>query len=177
MWDDVNIVGLRNNYLCAIYGSRLMVAQKKGLIVNVSSAGATIYMFNPAYGIGKTGVDRMTADCALELKKHNVAFVGLSPGVVKSDTLLALTKVAEDRGENIEDFRKLTKNAESTSYVGKCVTALATDPKIMEKSGKVLSTLEVAEKHGISNETDQCQDMHEANDINILLNFVQGLVN
>ncbi|XP_060595889.1 dehydrogenase/reductase SDR family member 1-like [Ruditapes philippinarum] len=91
MWDDINEVGLRNNYVCAIYASKLMVPRKNGVIINVSSAGASMYMLNPAYGIGKAGVDRMTADCALELRKHNIAFVSLSPGPLSSDTLMALS--------------------------------------------------------------------------------------
>ena len=35
-----------------------MVPRKNGLIVNISSGGGLIYLFNVAYGVGKAAVDR-----------------------------------------------------------------------------------------------------------------------
>lgn len=46
----------RNHYLCTVHASRLMVPRKKGLIVNVSSAGGLRYLFNIPYGVGKEAV-------------------------------------------------------------------------------------------------------------------------
>ena len=63
-WDCINNVGLRNHFLCTVYASRIMVPQKDGLIVNISSVGGLTYLFNVAYGIGKAACDRMAADCA-----------------------------------------------------------------------------------------------------------------
>ncbi len=62
-----------------------MVANKSGLIVNISSYGGWNYFFNVAYTIGKSGVDRMATDCAIELKNENVAMVALWPGGVKTE--------------------------------------------------------------------------------------------
>jgi len=84
-WDSINGVGLRGHYICTVLGSRLMVENKSGLIVNVSSPGGLRYLFNVAYGVGKSGVDRMAADCAVELRRHNVAMVSLWPGPVKTE--------------------------------------------------------------------------------------------
>lgn len=40
----------------------------------------------------------MAADCGLELKKHNVAFVSLWPGPVKTEHMLNVTEnIAEDK--------------------------------------------------------------------------------
>jgi dehydrogenase/reductase SDR family protein 1 len=55
-WEVVNNVGLKNHYLCTVYGARLMVAREKGLIVMISSFGGMNYLFNVAYGIGKSAV-------------------------------------------------------------------------------------------------------------------------
>jgi dehydrogenase/reductase SDR family protein 1 len=38
-----------------------------------------------AYGVGKAAVDRMAADCAVELKKQNVAMISLWPGPVRTE--------------------------------------------------------------------------------------------
>jgi NAD(P)-dependent dehydrogenase (short-subunit alcohol dehydrogenase family) len=39
---------------------KLILTNKKGLIVNITSMGGQQYAFNAAYGIGKAGVDRMS---------------------------------------------------------------------------------------------------------------------
>ena len=84
-WDTINGVGLRNHFLCTVFASRMMVERKDGLIVNVSSSGGIKYLFNVAYGVGKAAVDRMAADCAIELKGNNVTMVSLWPGPVKTE--------------------------------------------------------------------------------------------
>ena len=47
-WDIINGVGLRNHFICTTYASRMMVEQKDGLIVNISSPGGLKYLFNVA---------------------------------------------------------------------------------------------------------------------------------
>jgi dehydrogenase/reductase SDR family protein 1 len=63
----------------------MMVDRKDGLIVNVSSPGGLRYLFNVVYGVGKAAVDRMAADCAVELKKDGVTMISLWPGPVKTE--------------------------------------------------------------------------------------------
>ena len=66
---------------------RMMTERKSGLIVNISSAGGLKYLFNVPYGVGKAALDRMTQDTAVELKRHNVAVIGLWPGPVKTEAM------------------------------------------------------------------------------------------
>ncbi|KAJ8302552.1 hypothetical protein KUTeg_018948, partial [Tegillarca granosa] len=90
IWDTVNNVGLRNHYMCSVEAAKLMVPRKKGLIINISSAGGLRYLFNICYGVGKEACDRMAADCAFELRNHNVTFVSLWPGAVRTETAVHL---------------------------------------------------------------------------------------
>jgi len=46
----------RSNYVAAYYAAQMMTANKKGLIVNVSSGGGMAYAFNMVYGVGKAAV-------------------------------------------------------------------------------------------------------------------------
>lgn len=41
-------------------------------------------------------------------------------------------------------------NSESPQFIGRVIAALATDPRIMEKSGKVLVAAAVAQEYGVS---------------------------
>lgn len=56
VYDRVNDVGLRGHYICARQAAKLMVPQRRGLIITTSSPGGLNYIFNVAYGINKTGV-------------------------------------------------------------------------------------------------------------------------
>ena len=65
----------------------MMVKNKNGLIVNISSYGGWQFIFNVTYAVGKSGCDRMATDSALELKKENVAMVSVWPGAVRTETV------------------------------------------------------------------------------------------
>ncbi|XP_066290789.1 dehydrogenase/reductase SDR family member 1-like [Branchiostoma lanceolatum] len=160
LWDDVNNVGLRNHYICSVYAARIMAPQKKGLIVNISSPGGLNYMINAAYGVGKVACDRMAADCAVELKKDNVAFVSLWPGAVRTenikDMLNAGPRQDVDRDEAMaggmeigpETIQRMFEMGETPEFAGKAVVHLAADPNIMKRSGKILIAAEMGEVYG-----------------------------
>ncbi|XP_041376040.1 dehydrogenase/reductase SDR family member 1-like [Gigantopelta aegis] len=150
IWDTVNNVGLRNTYMCAAHASKLMVPSKQGLIVNISSAGGLVYLFNVAYGVGKEACDRMAADCSVELKKHNVAFVSLWPGPVKTEKLLYNFQINKygDGSESAHLKEFFLNHGESTEYAGKCIVHLASDPNIMKKSGRILLAADVGDEYG-----------------------------
>jgi len=154
IWDDVNNVGLRNHYICTVYAARLMTPRKQGLIVNISSYGGAKYIFNVAYGIGKAAVDRMAADCGIELKKYNVAMISLYPGAVKTELVTQLSESAKESEASKERTMGLTMKqifdkGESTEFSGKVIVALASDPQIMNYTSKVVVSAEYAYSHGI----------------------------
>ena len=171
MWDMVNNVGLRNHYICSVYAARIMVPRKQGLIVNVSSGGGLKYLFNVAYGIGKEACDRMAADCGLELKKHNVAFVSLWPGAVGTETVLDKLKgdnsgvadaAAKTVGRKASAMKELFEKGETPEFSGQCIAALSTDPNVMQMSGKILMTCDLGYKYGLQDAEghvpmDMCQ--------------------
>lgn len=155
MWDEVNNVGLRNHYLCTVHASRLMVPRKKGLIVNVSSSGGLRYLFNVPYGIGKEACDRMAADCAVELRKHNIAVVSLWPNLVRTELVSDIYEkaTASTSSSPKSSFSgivsaKFNKGSESLEYAGKAVAHLASDPKVMSKSGRILITEDLGSEYG-----------------------------
>lgn len=150
IWDDINNVGLRGHYICSVYGARLMVPAGRGLIVIVSSTGGLQYLFNVPYGVGKAACDRLAADCAQELRQHGVSYVSLWPGLVQTELLTDYMK----KNDNAEDpqMKQLKfhfPSAETTEMSGRCVVALATDPKILSLSGKVLPSCDLARRYGL----------------------------
>ncbi|XP_076983204.1 dehydrogenase/reductase SDR family member 1-like [Tamandua tetradactyla] len=149
LWDDVNNVGLRGHYLCSVYGARLMVPAGRGLIVVISSIGGLQYFFDVAYSVGKAACDRLAVDCAHELRRHGVSYVSLWPGVVQTEWLKDfMTKEASSEDPEVKQLTSRFSSGETPEVSGKCIVALATDPKILRLSGKVLLSCDLARRYG-----------------------------
>lgn len=157
VWDDVNNVGLRNHYFCSVYAARLMVPKKQGLIVNISSYGGVSYLFNVPYGIGKAAVDRMAADCGVELKKSNIAFISLYPGAVRTELIVDFrNKIDDEEKKNPTKvskskamMAKMFQEGESVEFSGKVIVQMAQDPQIMKHTSKCVLSAEYAKKYNI----------------------------
>jgi len=143
-WDIINNVGLRNHFLCAIHASKIMVPNRSGLIVNISSIGGVAYFQTAAYGVGKCAKDRMARDCSYELERYNVAFVSLWPGPVKTE-IISETIGKKDKAID-KQLKYIFDNGESTEFAGKAISYLLLDPEIMKRTGKVLSTTDLSDE-------------------------------
>ena len=136
-WDAMFDAGVRAAYTSSAFAARSMTKKKSGLIVNISYWAAQVYMSNTQYGVSKAAVDKMTEYMAHELKKYKVAVVSLYPGLVRTESIM----------RNAKHFDM--SNSESPQFIGRVVAALASDPQIMKKSGKVLVAAQEALEYGI----------------------------
>jgi len=136
-WDAMFHSGVRAAYTASAFAARLMTKKKRGLIVNISFWSAQVYLSNTQYGVAKAAVDKMSEYMAHELKKSNVAVVSLYPGLVRTESVM----------KNAKNFDM--SNSESPQFIGRVVAALAADPDIMKKSGKVLVAAHEALDYGI----------------------------
>ena len=109
-----------------------------GLIVNISFWAAQKYLSNVAYGVSKAATDRLTADMAHELREHNVAVVSLYPGLVRTEKVMEAAAFLD------------LSNSESPQFIGRAVAALASDPNIMQNSGRVLVAAALAQEYGFT---------------------------
>lgn len=92
-------VNVRAPYVLAQMVSSHMVDQGGGCIVNITSGAAApsrppqrddlapLDPMDPSYGITKAALDRMTTAYAAELRRHNIALVGVSPGLVLTERI------------------------------------------------------------------------------------------
>ena len=136
-WDSFHVVGLRSHYVASVFAAPLMIATGGGLIVCISAPGAIRYVNNVAYGVGKAGVEKLSADMAHELRPHNVACVTLWPGFIRTEDVLGQPDVYTNLDGTF-----------SPIFPGRAVAALAADPRIMEKSGTRLLGRELAIEYG-----------------------------
>ena len=138
LWDEMQVVGVRSNYLVSAFAARMMVAQRSGLLVSISYRCGQEYSENVAYSTSHAAMDTMARHMAIDLKPYDVAPVSLYP-------MGAVEDVAWD-----------VSGAESGVFVGRAVAALYADPALMSKTGKVFGTRALAPIHGFT-DTDGSQ--------------------
>ena len=128
-WASMMDAGVGAAFACCARAARMMVAQRSGLIVNISFWPAKKYVGNAIYGISKAATDKMTSDMAHELRTYDVAVISLYPGLVRTEAVLEAAKLG---------WLDLS-NSESPEYVGRVIAALANDPpNTISRSGQAL---------------------------------------
>lgn len=137
-WDAMFNAGVRASYVASRFAAPVMIAQRNGLIVNISFYAGRKYMGNAAYGISKAATDRLSADMAIELRDHNVVAVSLYPGMVRTERVM---KAAQ--------FLDLS-NSESPQFIGRAVAALASDPNVLQRTGQALIAAEMGLEYGFT---------------------------
>lgn len=158
-WDSIHQVGLRSHYVATYYAMPLLLQSAKELrqgkpkaalvrplIAMIGSFGGLTYTFNLPYGVGKAGVDRMAKDMAIELANKNMCVVSLWPGVVRTER----TERAVASGEWDKYVGVPLEHAESPSFTGKAVVAVATDNENLRKNGSYQVVAELAQEYGFT---------------------------
>jgi dehydrogenase/reductase SDR family member 1 len=136
-WDAMMGAGVRAAFIASQHAARLMLPNKRGLIVNISTWAAQKHIGNLLYGLSKSATDKLTADCAHELRRHSVAVVSLYPGLVRTEAVLAA---------GVFDL----SNSESPEFIGRAIAALATDPEVMRWTGQALVAAALAQTYGFT---------------------------
>ena len=135
-WDAMFQAGVRAHYVASVLAAPMMIAQKSGLIINISFFAAQRNDRGVAYGVAKAASDHMATCMAHELRDHNVTALSLYPGLVRTESVLKA------------DFD--LSNSESPQFIGRAIAALATDPQIILKSGQILVAATLAQEYGFT---------------------------
>jgi NAD(P)-dependent dehydrogenase (short-subunit alcohol dehydrogenase family) len=148
----------------------LMLGRKGGIVFEITDGDAFYYRGNLFYDLVKISVIRLAFAMSRELRKRNIAAVALTPGFLRSEAVLEHFKVNEanwrDAGKknsNVNpdvnsDVNSKDQNdapsdfmvSESPRYIGRAVAALAADPKVQSKSGRVFSSWALAREYGFT---------------------------
>ena len=89
-FDRVVAVNLRGVFLCCQHAARMMIPQRDGYIINISSVvGFKGYPNQSAYSAAKHGVMGLTKSLAVELQQHRIRVSAILPGGVDTDMVRA----------------------------------------------------------------------------------------
>jgi NAD(P)-dependent dehydrogenase (short-subunit alcohol dehydrogenase family) len=143
---DMLDVGLRSGYVASYYAAPIMVKQRRGLVVFTSASGAVHYVYGPAYGAHKAGMDKFAADMAVDFKDSNIAALSIWMGALMTDRLKHV--IASDPAK----YGYLENETETPEFTGQVIWALWNDPQLMQMSGQTLIGAEMAVKYGIKDQ-------------------------
>jgi NAD(P)-dependent dehydrogenase (short-subunit alcohol dehydrogenase family) len=154
---------IHSHIITAHYAAPLMLSRPGGIIFEITDGDAFYYRGNLFYDLVKISVIRLAFAMSRELRKRNIAAVALTPGFLRSERVLEHFKVTEANWKDVGKRKNADQNSndqndapddfmisESPRYVGRAVVALATDPKVMEKTGRVFSSWALAREYGFT---------------------------
>ena len=120
------------------------------LVVEITDGDFYGYRGNIFYDLVKSTVIRLAFIQARELRKHDVAAVAVTPGFLRSEFMLEHFGVTADTWR---DGAKKDPNfiaSESPLFVGRGIAALAADPNVKTKCGKVFASWTLAREYGFT---------------------------
>jgi NAD(P)-dependent dehydrogenase (short-subunit alcohol dehydrogenase family) len=138
---------LISHIITAKHAAPIMIRERRGLIVEITESDILGGGGNPMAQLVKLGVKGLALNMATELRSHGVAVVAITPGFLRSESMLEGMGVTE---ENWRDAGKKDKNfleSESPLFIGRAVAALAQDPNVLKQSGQLLSSWELGRKY------------------------------
>ncbi len=138
-WTSMMDAGVRAALVTSSQAVKMMLSAGRGLIVNISYWAARKYVGNVIYGIAKAATDKMTADMAHELRPHGIAVLSLYPGLVRTEAVMEAAK-----GGWLD-----LSNSESPEFIGRVIAALAHEPTVLARTGRVLVAATVASEFRI----------------------------
>ncbi|HEX7873660.1 MAG TPA: SDR family NAD(P)-dependent oxidoreductase [Sphingobium sp.] len=140
---DMIDVGIRSSYVASWYAAPLMVKQKSGLIIMTSGSGAVHYVFGPAYGAHKAGVDKLAADMAVDFENTGVNVLSVWMGALMTDRLQMVLDADPVKFAYVKDI------VETPEFTGHIIWEIFNDPETTTITGQTVIGAEKAVHYGL----------------------------
>lgn len=142
--------GLISRIITAKHAALAMMAAKRGLIVEVTESDMIGGGGNPMAQAVKMSQKVLPLLWAAELAPHGVAAIAITPGFLRSESMLQHFAVTEDNWREAGKKDSNFLQSESPLFVGRAIAALAADPKVQERTGMLFSSWELARDYGFT---------------------------
>jgi NAD(P)-dependent dehydrogenase (short-subunit alcohol dehydrogenase family) len=142
--------GLTSRIITAKHAALAMIRAKRGLIVEITEADMIGGGGNPMAQTVKMAQKVLPLFWAAELAPHGVTVLAVTPGFLRSESMLQHMGVTED---NWRDAGKKDPNflvSESPLFVGRAIAALAADPKVQARTGMLYGSWELGRDYRLS---------------------------
>ena len=145
---QIQTTAVHSHMITSRYGVPLMVKNKKGLVIEITDGVDYEYRGNLYYSLAKISTIHLAQAMAKDLAPYNITSVAVSPGFLRSEAMLDIFGVTE---ENWQEGAKKDPHfiaSETPFFIGRAIAALASDPHVHKKTGKALSSWELAREYG-----------------------------
>lgn len=141
---------INTHILTSKYAIPLMIPAGSGIIIEITDGDGYFYRGNLFYDLVKTSIIRLAFGMSEELTEHRITSLALTPGFLRSEAMLEHFGVTE---ANWKEGTKVDPNfiaSETPYFVGRAAAALAADPEIFTKTGRVYSSWNLSDEYGFS---------------------------
>ena len=139
--------GVRAHLTASRLAVPLMLRQRRGLIVSTTaSLEALPYMRNLFYDLAKNAVARMAWAIARELRESGIAALAVAPGFMRTERVVEAFR----RAGAAEAINGPGGPKETAAYLGRAIVALASDERVIEKSGQLVDVGTLAREYGFT---------------------------
>src|SRR5687768_13382314 len=142
--------GLTSRIITAKHAALAMMPAKRGLIVEVTENDMIGGGGNPMAQAVKMAQKVLPLLWAAELTPYGVAVLAITPGFLRSESMLQSFGVTEDNWREAGKKDPNFLQSESPLFVGRAVAALAADPKVQNRTGMLFSSWELARDYGFT---------------------------
>lgn len=139
---------IKTHIITSYYGLPRMRAG--GLVVEITDGDAYFYRGHFFYDLVKTTVIRMAFGLSQELKERGITAVAVTPGFLRSEWMLDHFGVTEANWRDVAKKVKSFIASETPLFVGRSVAALAADPNVRTKNGRVFASWDLADEYGVT---------------------------
>jgi NAD(P)-dependent dehydrogenase (short-subunit alcohol dehydrogenase family) len=96
-WERIMGINVTGAFLCSKVAAPVMIAQQKGVIINVASeAGLVGIKGQVAYNVSKGAMIALTRSCAVDLAEHGIRVNSVCPGTTATPLVEAAVNRAAD---------------------------------------------------------------------------------
>jgi NAD(P)-dependent dehydrogenase (short-subunit alcohol dehydrogenase family) len=121
-----------------------------GLVVEITDGDAYFYRGHFFYDLVKTTVIRMAFALAQELKERGITALAVTPGFLRSEWMLDRLGVTEANWRDAVQKEGSFIASETPLFVGRGIAALAADPHVAVKNGRVFGSWDLGDEYGIT---------------------------
>jgi NAD(P)-dependent dehydrogenase (short-subunit alcohol dehydrogenase family) len=141
---------VRTHVRTSRFAAPILVAQRSGLIVEVTDGDHSGYRGTLFYDLAKIAAIRLAFAMATELAPHGVTALAVTPGFLRSEAMLERLGVSEANWREAAAKVRGFEASETPCYVGRAVAALAADRNVHAKTGRVFASWTLAKEYGFT---------------------------
>jgi NAD(P)-dependent dehydrogenase (short-subunit alcohol dehydrogenase family) len=147
--DTIFRQGLTSRIITAKHAALAMMPARRGLIVEVTEADMIGGGGNPMAQAVKMAQKVLPLLWAAELAPHRITVMAITPGFLRSESMLQHFGVTEDTWRDAGRKDSNFLQSESPLFVGRAIAAVAADRNVRDRTGMLFGSWELARDYKV----------------------------